>query len=274
MMTLDSSSAWQSARRMVWANRDTLIAVAGVFFLLPELVKSVLPAPQLIPGMSIEKMSDAITLFYGDKPGLVAALMLLTLPALVGYLTLLAMLLGRDRPTVGAAIMLAFRLLPGFFAALVLVALALLVMLVAVLSILALAMPPTIAAFVALAVMVYPLTRVVLIGPEMVTRRLRNPLRAIAGGLASTRGQFAGLLLYFVPAAAVFVVVCGLVAIFVSPLLSHVPQDDVQRLIAQAIGAVLSAVGYTYFAAIIASTYDQLGPITGAQGTISPSSPS
>jgi len=258
---------------MVWANRETLVAVAGVFFLLPELVKALIPMPQLIPGMSVETMSNAITVFYSDKPGLVAALMLLTLPALVGYLASLALLLDRDRPTVGAAIVLAFRLLPGFFAALLLVALALFAILVTVLSILALTMPPAIAALIALAAMVYPLTRVVLTGPEMVTRRLRNPIRAIAGGLASTRGQFAGLLLYFVPAVAVFVVVCGLVAIFVSPLLTHV-QDEVQRLIGQAVGAVLSALGYTYFTAIVASTYDQLGPIAGARETISPSSPS
>jgi hypothetical protein len=259
---------------MVWANRDMLGTIAGVFFLLPELVKTLLPMPHLLPAMSFEQMSDTITVFYADKPGLVALLVLLTLPALVGYLTLLAMLLDRDRPTVGAAIGLALGLLPSFFAALVLIALSLFVMLVAVLSILALAMPPAIAALVALAAMVYPLTRVVLIAPEMVTRRLRNPIRAIAGGLSATRGQFAGLLLYFVPAVAVFVVVCGLVMIFVSPLLAHVAQEDAQRLIGQAIGAVLSAVGYTYFAAIVASTYDQLGPIATARGTISPSSPS
>ena len=102
MVTLDSSAAWQSARRMVSANRDMLAAIAGVFFLLPGLVAAVvLPSPQLSNGMDQQQIADAITRFYASAGPFMLAL---SLPMLVGYLTLLAVLLDRDRPSVGAAI--------------------------------------------------------------------------------------------------------------------------------------------------------------------------
>jgi hypothetical protein len=46
--TLDSSAAWQSARRVVSANRDVLVAIAGVFYLLPGLIGTLaLPKPDM-----------------------------------------------------------------------------------------------------------------------------------------------------------------------------------------------------------------------------------
>jgi len=272
VVTLDSSAAWQSARRMVSANRDMLAAIAGVFFLMPGLIAAlVLPTPQLTNGMDQQQLTDAITRFYAAAGPIMLAL---SLPMLVGYLTLLAMLLDRDRPTVGTAIGQALRLLPSYLVAQLLTALALSVLWVTLLGGLAMVMPQTIAALVSLLAMVYPLTRVVLIGPEMVAQRLHNPIRAIVAGLSRTRGHFLGMLLYFGPALTLFVVVYGLVMIFVGVVLVNVSQGEVQRMISEAIGAVVFAVGYTYFAAIVASAYQQLGPVSGAGDAVSPSSPS
>jgi hypothetical protein len=44
---------------------------------------------------------------------------------LIGYLTMLVVMLDRDRPTVGAAIGRSFRLLPGYLASQILTSLAL-----------------------------------------------------------------------------------------------------------------------------------------------------
>lgn len=271
MVTLDSSSAWQSARRMVWANRDMLAAIAGVFFLLPGLIGAVvLPTPDLASGMDQTAMIDAAMRFYTAAAPI---LVVLSLPMLVGYLTLLVMLLDRDRPTVAGAIGVAVRLLPSYLAAQILTSLALSVVWVVVLSVLAAALPQVVAALLSLVVMVYPLVRVVLIGPEMVAQRLRNPIRAIVGGLARTRGHGTRIMLYIGPALTLFGVIYGLVMIVAGLIAANLAHGEVQRLISEAVGAVLFAVGYTYYAAIIASTYDQLGPLHGP-GTISPSSPS
>ena len=269
MVILDSSAAWQNARRMVWANRDMLVAISGVFFLLPMLIAAlVLPVPQLTQGMNQQQMADVLTKFYTAAAPIALPL---SLPMLVGYMTILATLLDRDRPTVGAAMVLALRLFPSYLVAQVLTALALSVLWVTVLGGLAVIMPQAIAAIISLLVMVYPLTRVLLIGPEMVTQRLHNPIRAIIAGLARSRGHFIGMVLYFAPALTLFVVVYGLVMIFTGAALAHVNQPEVQRMVSQVIAGVLVATGYTYFSAIVASAYQQLGPIPPV---LNPSSPS
>jgi hypothetical protein len=256
---------------MVSANRDMLAAIAGVFFLLPGLIGAVvLPTPDITSGMDQAAMTDAVMRFYTAAAPI---LLVLSVPMLVGYLTLLVMLLDRNRPTVAGAIGVAVRLLPSYLAAQILTSLALSVLWVIVLSALAVALPQVVAAVISLVVMIYPLVRVVLIGPEMVAQRLRNPLRAIVAGLARTHGHGTRILLYIGPALTLFAVIYGLVMIVAGLLAANLAHGEVQRLITEAIGAVLIAGGYTYYAAIVASTYDQLGPLHPT-GTISPSSPS
>ena len=49
---------------MVGANRDTLAAIAGVFFLLPGLIGAVMvPTPALTPTMDQAAMADAVMRF-------------------------------------------------------------------------------------------------------------------------------------------------------------------------------------------------------------------
>ena len=146
--TLDSSAAWNAARRMVSANRDMLAAIAGVFFLMPMLIASVaMPLPQLANAMDQQQMADAVTRFYKSTAPI---LLPLSLPMLVGYLTMLAILLDRQRPTVRVAIGQALRLLPGYLVAQVLTGLALSALWVIVLGVLSMAMPAVVAAIVSL----------------------------------------------------------------------------------------------------------------------------
>ena len=272
MVVLDSSSAWHSVRQMVYANRDVLIAIAGVFFLLPGLIGAVvLPTPELTSGMNQVAMADAITRFYTKWwPALVA----LSLPMIVGYLTVLVVFIDRGRPTVGAAIVAAIRLLPAYLVAQVLVSFVLSVLWVAVLSALAAVLPQILAVVASLTAMAYPLARLALIGPEMVAQRRGNPLRAIVGALTRTRGHGLRILLYFGPALALFLVIYALIMIVVGLIVAGVAHGEVQRLISKAVGAVLFAGGYVFYAAIVVSTYDQLGPVHGADEAISPSTPS
>ena len=256
---------------MVAANRDMLIAIAGVFFVLPGLIGAViLPTPALTSGMNQTEMADAILHFYTSAGPI---LLVLTLPMLVGYLTLLVMLLDRDRPTVGAAITVGIRFLPSYLAAQLLTSLVLSLLWVTVLSVLVLLLPQVIAVIVSVVAMIYPLVSVILVGPEMIAQRLRNPIRAIFAGLSRTHGHVLRILLYVGPALALFLVVYMLVMIAVAVLAGNLPQPEARRMISEAIGAVLFAAGYTYYAAIIASTYDQLGPMHGPDQAISPSSP-
>ena len=254
---------------MVGANRDTLAAIAGVFFLLPGLIGAVMvPTPALTPTMDQAAMADAVMRFYTSAGPI---LIVLSLPMLAGYLTLLAMLLDRDRPTVGAAIATGIRFLPSYLAAQMLTSLVLSVLWVTLLTALGVILPQILAVPVSLALMVYPLIRVLLIGPEMVTQRLLNPIRAIMAGVARTRGHGVRIMLYVGPAVTLFFVLYSLVMMIIGLATAPVAGAETRRLIGEAIGTVLFAAGYTYYAAIIASTYQQLGPVHG--DLISPSSP-
>ena len=98
--------------------------------------------------------------------------------------------------------------------------------------------------------------------------------QAIVGGLARTRGHGLRILLYLGPALTLFLVIYALVMIVVGIIAAAAAQGEAQRLIGEAVGAVLFAGGYVVYAAIVASTYDQLGPMPGMGEAVSSSSPS
>lgn len=256
MTRLDSSAAWNQAVRMVSANREMLAAIAGVFFLLPGLIGAVvLPSPQLNRGMSDQQMAEAVTRFYGDAA---PTLVLLSLPLIVGFMTMLVVMLDSRRPTVGGAIRQSLRMLPSYLAAHVLTTLVFSLAWLVVATILLQVLPAVFAVVLSIAVMTYPLTRVLMVAPEIAVRQTRNPFAAIRRSLALTNGQFQAIMLYFAPAFTLFLVVYGLVMMLVGVVLVSTVEGEAQRLIGETVVGLLFAVGYTYFAAMIASTHRQL----------------
>ena len=241
---------------MVSTNRDMLIAVAGVFFLLPGLIGAVvLPVPQFAKGMDQAQLIEAVTRFYIDT---LPWLVVLTLPMLVGYLTVLAMLIDPERPTVGQAIGRAVRVLPGYLAVQILFALAVSIGSGVLMGLLSLAMPQTIASIAALVAMIYPAMRMVLFGPTMMAQHTINPFRAVGQGLALTRGAVIGMTLFFGPALVLFTVIYLVITIIATIALAGVSQPEAQRLGVEAVGAVVLATGYVYLTAMIAAAWRQL----------------
>lgn len=242
---------------MVAANRDLLAAIAGVFFLLPGLIGAlILPTPTLTRGMNDQQMTDAVTRFYSEAG---PQLILLSLPMIVGFMTMLGVLLDSRRPTVGATIGRSVRRLPVYLAAHILTTLGLSALFVFVATLLIGVLPPVGAIVAALLVLVWPMARLVLVAPEIVLERVRNPFLAILRSWRLTRGRTLAILLYFGPALTLFLVVYGLVMIFVGVVLVQTTEGEAQRMLAEGIVGVLFATAYTYFAAMIASTYSQLG---------------
>lgn len=241
---------------MVSTNRDMLIAVAGVFFLLPGLIGAVvLPVPQFTKGMDQAQMIEAVTRFYIDAgPWLV----LLTLPMLAGYLTVLAMLIDPARPTVGQAIGRAVRVLPGYLAVQILFALSVSIASGVVLGLLSLAVPQAIASIAVLVAMIYPAIRMVLFGPTIMARGVRNPFRALVDAVTLTKGSVIGMTLFFGPALVLFTVLYLVITIIATIALAGVSQPEAQRLGVEAVGAVVLATGYVYLTAMIAAAWRQL----------------
>lgn len=240
-----------------------LVAIAGVFFLLPGLLGAVvLPRPDFKSGMNDQQMAEAVLRFYSDAGPL---LLLLSLPLIVGFMTMLAVMLDRHRPTVGSAIVQSLKQLPSYLGAHILSTLAITTLWLTLATLLVLLLPPVLAVTISAAAMTWPMSRLLLVAPEIAVRRVRNPITAIRNSVRDTRGAYAPILLYFGPAFTLFFVMYGLVMIFVGVVLVQTTEGEAQRMIGEAIVGVLFAAGYTYFAAMIASCWQQLSPADDAQ---------
>lgn len=264
--TLDSSAAWASATRMVAANRDLLVAIAGVFYLLPGLTGAVfVPSPAMTSGMTEAQMLEVMQGYYASS---LPALLALSLLPMVGMLTMLVVMLDTARPTVAQAIRHGIRTLPGYFAAQLLIAFAILPLSMALAVVLSLFLPDRIAVSVSLGILLYPIMRTMLVGPVVAGQAERNPLAAIRESIRLTRGNAGRILLFIGLAAFVFLVIYGLAMMFVGVVLVLMFKGELQRLIGEGVAGVLLAVAYTYFVAMLAAVYNQLagaapGPAAG-----------
>ncbi len=260
MRTLDSSAAWASATRMVAVNRELLLAIAGFFVLLPGLAAAVfVPSPAMTPAMTEAQMLGVMQDYYASSWPI---LVLLSLPPMAGMLTMLAVMLDDARPTVGAAIRCSLIALPSYFAAQVMIGLAILPLSLAVATLLVLVLPPTLAVSFALGLQLYPVMRTMLVGPVVAGQAERNPVAAIRASIRLTHGNAGRMLVFFGLAGFVFLVVYGLIMMFVGVVLVNLLQGDLQRLAEEGVAGVLLAVCYTYFVAMLAAVYNQLATTT------------
>ena len=262
MKTLDSSAAWASATRMVAANRDLLMAIAGVFYVLPGLAGAVfVPSPAMTSEMTEAQMLQVMQDYYASS---LPVLLVLSLLPMAGMLTMLVAMLDTARPTVAQSIRHSLRALPSYFASQLLIALGILPLSMALATVLALLLPDRIAVAVALGILLYPIMRTMLVGPVVAGKAVRNPVTAIRESIRMTRGNAGRILLFITLAGFVFLVVYGLVMMFVGVVLVLMFKGEPQRLLGEAVAGILLAVAYTYFVAMLAAIYTQLAD--NAQG--------
>lgn len=119
MPRLDSSLAWKTATRLVATNRDVLMAIAGVFFLLPGLAFSVfVPEPQMAPGTPPGEMMEIMAEAWTSSLPL---LVVVTLLQMAGTVTVLIVMTDPARPTVAQSIRRGFMALVPYVLAQVMV---------------------------------------------------------------------------------------------------------------------------------------------------------
>lgn len=265
MTILDSSAAWVSATRMVAANRELLVAIAGVFYVLPGLAGAVfVPSPNMTSGMTEAQMLQIMQEYYASS---LPALLALSLLPMVGMLTMLVVMLDAARPTVAQAIRHSLRALPSYFASQLLIALGILPLSLVITIILALFLPDRIAMSFAFGILLYPIMRTMLVGPVVAGLGERNPVAAIRESIRLTRGNAGRLLLFLGLAGFVFLVAYGLAMMFVGVVLVLMFKGEAQRLIGEGVAGVLLAVGYTYLVAMLAAVTNQL--VAAPAGTAS-----
>ncbi|MFM7377946.1 MAG: glycerophosphoryl diester phosphodiesterase membrane domain-containing protein [Erythrobacter sp.] len=231
---LDMGAAWTQATGLMSANRDTISAVAGLFFFLPALASSLLlpglanppqPAPGADPEVAFRAMLDQISTTYAENWPL---LLTLTVVQVIGSMSLFALLTDRGNPTVGEALRTGLRSLPSYLAAQIVTVIGASLAIgipTGVLSAFGGVAVGVLALLVALVAILYVMVKLSLTAPVIAIESQLNPFAALARSWQLTKGNSLRILLFVL----LLVVVFGIIVLLVGGTL----------------GLVLSAMGET-----------------------------
>ena len=129
-MKLDTNMAWKQATAMVAANREVLLALVGVFIILPSLAFAIFyPQPEPVPGMQPADMMKMMQAYYVSALPLMIPVILVEA---IGMLAIMALFTDHTRPTVGQAIGQGATALLPYVGALLLVAIGFFIAVVAI----------------------------------------------------------------------------------------------------------------------------------------------
>lgn len=258
-MTFDSNLAWKQASASIGANREVLLALAGVFFVLPSLAFALLfQQPQPVAGQSEAKMMAAMQSYY------LSALPYLVPMALIqaaGTLAMLTLFTDRSRPTVGEAIRQgALGVLPYIAAQLLLgIGIGLIggsvLALAAVTGIKALAVIGVAAAVIGA---IYAGIKTSLVAPIVAVERERNPITALQRSWRLTKGNSFRIGLFYLLLLLAFVVVTSVVMMILGLVLAAVAGPEGAKVGSAVVSSVLGAVMTLYFVAVMAAVHRQL----------------
>lgn len=267
--TFDSSRAWSQASQAVTANLEVVLALAGVFFLLPMLAFSLFfPAPETTAGMSEQQI---VAMVGGYYKAIAPAVIPMALLQGLGTLALMCLLDSARRPTVGGAIRGGARgLLPYLV---VQIGLGLVMGGIALLVVGGLgAVGGLPGGFLGIAITLLVIAvlsvRLSVTAPVIAVEHVFNPLAAAARSWALTRGQTARLLGFYALLLVVVLVVSIFANVLTIPFSLLLPAEPA-RLVAQAVQALVASATVVYSAAILAQVHAQLtGPSQDAQADL------
>lgn len=261
-MRFDSNQAWKDAASAVSANRDVLLALAGVFFVLPSFAFSVFyPQPEPPAGAEPAQLFELMGAFYRQAwPVLLA----IAAVQMVGTLAMLALFTDRSRPTVGQALAQGVNGLLPVIAAQLLLGMGM--GLVALIP-LAAAGATGVAAAVALvivlvaAVMLWAYIRSSLVSPAVMVDGIRNPVAALRRSFALTKGNAGRIAVFFLLLVVAFVIVVGIASALFGLVAEMVVGGETATTLTALVSSAGEAVMAVYFVAVVAATHRQLaGP--------------
>ena len=256
----ESMKVWDEAAAALLANREVLLAVMGVFAVLPVFaLAQFLPLPEPVQGQTPAQLLERWGQYF-DAYWLpfVAGLLL----ELFGMLVALALLGDPARPTVGEAIRQAGRAMPAFLAALIgahgvaLLAGLVPVTLIALLQSLLLTQ---VAAVLGSVFILYMMVRFAFIGPIVLLGGVRNPIEVLRRSFLVTKGIGWQLLVFLLLVYFAFSLVGWLVQGAFAILVSLIAGAEGGLLIGNLVGSLMQGVLAAAFVAVIASSYRQAG---------------
>lgn len=265
---LDMGKAWTQATGLIGANRDTIGAIAGLFFFLPTFATGLLvpelanPTPPAAPAgadpdAAMQAMMDQMSALYADNWPL---LLLVTVVQFIGSMGLFALLTDRGNPTVGEALATGLKSIPSYIAAQFLSALGAGIVLGLPLGLLAALAPPVavaIAGIALVALLAYIVVKLSLIAPAIAIEGERNPIAAIRRSWQLTKGNSLRIFIF----VALLVVVIGIIATLVSGILGLVFAafgDTVAEIGGGVVGALVNTLVTVIFLVVTVAIHRQL----------------
>ena len=249
---------------MMAANREVLAIVAGIFFFLPSLLLAIfgpdlntMMAGDLSSAEQVEQMGEQVMAAYSDSWWIFA---IATIAQMIGYISLLALLRDKGRPTVGEAIAMGAKGLLPSIAAYLIVTLGLSVMFVAVVALAALtgvAAMAAVAVLMASVVMVYAMIKFSLAAPVIAIEKVTNPITVLKRSWALTKGNSFRILLFFVLIMLVYMVISIVAGLVLTGLVAALG-SEAGKLVQGVIGGLLGTAATVVVVAVLASTHRQL----------------
>lgn len=269
-MQFDSNRAWREATAMANANRDVLLAVAGVFFLLPGFASVLFLSDFQADMMANFGNPAAAERIMAGMTGPVVAFGLVSfLLQSLGYLAMLALLTDKARPTVAQAISGAVKALPTligaallFFGGYLMAVLIFTLFAGAIGAISGLAALAAVLVVVLIAGMVYVMIKLSLILPVIVVEGLRNPMAALLRSWQLTKGNSLRLFVfYLLLTIAYFVLTIVITIVAMAPVALIAGQGKVSLVFGGLLSGIIGAAASALLTAIFASIHRQLvGP--------------
>lgn len=231
------SAGWDEVRQTLGREMQLLVAIAGVFFLLPGLVLSFV-LPPIDDLTSLEAIAAAIEPYF-------LLIVLVSIVQMVGQLAIWTLVMATDRPTVGQAIKAALMFLPFYF-------------LINILSNIVIGA----GLFLFILPGLYLACRLAPIGVVAVTEDIRNPLKAVQRSFAVTKGNALPIFAFLLIVGITFLLISLAVSLVFGTLFLLMGME----MAAGGMGAsllsvttgIVSAAGTTIFALMQVSIYRQL----------------
>lgn len=265
----DSNRAWQDASTTVSANRDMLIALAGVFLVLPAFAITVLnPPPEPPRGADFKAVLEMLgTYFKGAWPGY----LLVGLINTIGTMAILALFGHASRPTVGQAIAQGLTTTPVAIVVQITQGFLLTGAIMLPSTILGLSGSPGLAALgilIGAGLAIYLAVRLCLANAVIAIDGLRNPIAALQRSFVLTRANAGRLLVFFALLVLAFVISLQLIQWLIGLLAELLIGGEAAVMIGALAGSILSAAMTVYLLAATAASHRQLAGPTLRQSLV------
>lgn len=263
---LDMGAAWVQATGLIGSNRDTISAIAGLFFFLPSLASGLLvpelgnppqPASGADPEAAMRAMMDQMSAAYAANWPLLLGLVV---AQFVGSMSLFALLTDRGNPTVGEALKTGLSSTPSYLAAQLVTVLGATLAIgipLGVISALGGAAVAVLGVVVAMVLIVYIMVKLSLAAPVIAIEGTRNPITALGRSWKLTKGNSVRIALFIV----LLLVVIGIIAALVTGVLSLIFAalgDTVATIGGGVVNALVNTLLTVIFLVVTVSIYRQL----------------